>query len=250
MTPPPELLSVVIPAYRESARIRSSVREVLAYFDSLSIPCEVIVVDDGSDDDTPSIVSALASADPRVKSLRLPSHSGKGAAVRAGILSSRGDFLLLVDADLSIPLQEYPAFAAALSRGADFALASKQLGRRAGLVRQPLLRTLMGRIFNLAVRLLVLPGISDSQAGFKLLRGPAARTLAPELLTPGFAYDVELLALARSRRLSLRELPVRCLLSRQTSVRLLPDSLRMLRDLIAIRRRLGRISPREDSINA
>jgi dolichyl-phosphate beta-glucosyltransferase len=232
-------VSVVIPAYREAPRIGPSVRECLDYFDALGMPVEVIVADDGSDDETAAVVERESARDPRVRLVRLGMHKGKGAAVRAGIAASSGAQVLLVDADLAIPLSEYPHFAEAL-RNYDLALASKELGRRMGFVQQPFLRVVMGRIFNLAVRLLLLPGFLDTQAGFKLLRGDAARLLASECEIDGFAYDVEMLALALAHCLRAKELPIHCRLTGKTSVRVFRDSLRMLQDIWAVRRRMQR----------
>ena len=124
-------------------------------------------------------------------------HVGKGAAARRGIAVSRGAEVLVVDADLAIPLWEYPGFSRLLAEGAGVVIASKELGRRAGTVSQPRLRVLMGRVFNLAVRMLVLPGVTDSQAGFKLFGGKLARKIVGESVVDGFAFDVELLALVR-----------------------------------------------------
>jgi len=231
-------VSVVVPAYREAARIAASCAEILRFFDAAAVSCEVIVADDGSDDGTAEAAFAAAAEDARVRLVSLAPHKGKGAALRAGILASAGRLVLMIDADLAIPLEEFPAFAAA-ARSADVVIASKELGRRDGLVTQPFLRALSGRVFNLAVRLLVVPGFLDTQAGFKLFRGDVARRLASQSVVDGFAGDVELLALARRAGLAIVELPVHCRLRTRTSVRLTRDSLRMLRDLIGIRNRLA-----------
>lgn len=241
-------VSVVVPAYREAARIAESVRELLAYFEARGVTAEIVVADDGSDDETAAEAAALAAADARVRLVQLDRHRGKGAAMRAGMLASKGDAVLLIDADLAIPPSEYPAFAAALA-DADVALASKELGRRKGYVKQPLLRVLMGRIFNLVVRALILPGFLDTQAGFKLIRGAAARELAAEGKIDGFAYDVEMLALARGRRLKVVELPVHCRLTGTSSVRVFRDSVRMLEDIMAVRARM-RAKRRKESAGA
>lgn len=231
-------ISVVVPAYRESLRIAGTAAEVVSYFEEYGAACEVIVADDGSDDATAEEVERASAGDSRISLVRLPVHKGKGAAVRAGVLASRGSVVLLVDADLAIPLSEYPAFAEALRSGADIAVASKELGRRAGLVSQPLKRVLMGRVFNAVVRLLLLPGVLDTQAGFKLIGGDAARLLAGKCEVDGFAYDVEMLALARLEGLRCVELPVHCRLTGRTSVRVISDSVEMLKSIFAVRRRI------------
>lgn len=244
-----ESLTVVIPVYREAPRIAATIEQVLQFFGRTALSGEVIVVDDGSDDGTIAVVETAAAADERVKSLALPSHRGKGAAVREGLLAAAGAAVLVVDADLAIPLEEYPAFAEALRKGADIAIASKELGRRRGLVAQPFVRTAMGRIFNAVVRAIVLPGFLDTQAGFKLFKGAVAASLAADCCIDGFAYDVEILSLAVSRGYNVVELPVRCSLTGATSVRIFSDSLRMLKDLLEIRRRAGPRS-RRDNLDA
>lgn len=239
-----KVLSVVIPAFRESERIADTLRAVLSHFSELGDDLEVIVADDGSDDSTAEVALEAAAGESRVKVVRLAAHTGKGAAVRAGILESTGGRVLVVDADLAIPLEEYAALEARLEAGADVVIGSKELGRRQGRVRQPFMRTAMGRAFNLVVRALVLPGIWDTQAGFKLFRGASARETAAESRLDGFAYDVEMLALARRKGLRVVEAPVSCRPVGQTSVRVVSDSLAMLRDLVGLRRRFGRVKGR------
>jgi len=236
--PAPDV-SVVIPAYREASRIAAAAAEALAFFDCIRASCEVIVVDDGSDDSTGAEAERAASADARVRLISLDGHRGKGAAVRTGIRASRGARVLVIDADRAIPLAEFPAFARALEEGADLAVASKELGRRRGLVERRFLRTLMSRAFNLVVRALVVPGLSDTQAGFKLFRGDAARSLAGRCRLDGFTYDVELLALARLEGMKIVELPVHCRLTGGTNVRVMRDGVAMLADLVRIRGRLA-----------
>jgi len=250
MSRAPVEVSVVIPAFEEEARIRAAIAETAGYFDGRGESFEIIVADDGSSDGTAGAVRRAAEEQPFVELVSPGVHRGKGAAVRAGLSKAMGARVLVVDADLAIPLSEYPAFDEALSAGADVAIASKELGRRAGRVRQSLLRRAMGRAFNLAVRALVLPGICDTQAGFKLFRGTAARLLAGLSRVDGFAYDVELLALARIEGMKIAELPVACTTSGPTSVRVFADSHRMFIDLLGIRRRLGRPRPAKEGRRA
>lgn len=237
-------ISIVIPAYREAARIAKTLAAVSEYFTARALPFEIIVADDGSDDDTARAAGEAASEIGGVRVVSLGQHRGKGAAVRAGILATGGEYVLLSDADLAIPLSLYEDLSAALDDGSDVAIASKELGRRGGIVDQSRLRVLMGRVFNLAVRAVVLGGILDTQAGFKLFRGDLARDLASRSRIDSFAYDVELLALAVKAGRTVVEIPALCRLTGSTSVRVLSDSVGMLLDLVAIRLRLGRVKVR------
>ncbi len=228
-----------MPAFREASGIAASILKVLTHFGDIGDALEVIVADDGSDDGTPEAAEALG--DERVRVVRLDHHRGKGAAVRLGILEAAGAKVLVVDADLAIPLDVYGSLDERLRDGADVVIGSKELGRRSGKVTRPLMRTLMGRAFNLAVRAIVLPGILDTQAGFKLYRAHAAREVARESRLDGFTYDVEMLALARMKGFRVQEVAVDCLQGAHTSVRALIDSIRMLADLARLRRRLGKV---------
>lgn len=240
MNAPSPDLSVVIPVFREADCIEKTLSEIAEHFDGAALDLETVVADDGSDDGTAEVAEKAAESDERVKVVRLDVHRGKGAAVRQGILASRGRLVLVTDADLSIPLSQYAGLRDALESGADIAIGSKELGRRNGFVVQPFLRTLMGRVFNLAVRALVIRGVLDTQAGFKLLRGDAARALAARCVLDGFACDVELLARAQRGGLTIREVPVHCRRSSSTSVRLVADSIAMVRDLFTVRRIMRR----------
>ncbi|MCL4223312.1 MAG: glycosyltransferase family 2 protein [Myxococcales bacterium] len=229
-------LSLVIPAYNEAARIGPTLARVTAFLDARAERYEVIVVDDGSRDATRDVVTAIARERPRVRLLPLPANAGKGAAVRAGVLASRGRDVLFSDADLSTPIEELERLEAALRAGADVAIGSRAVP---GDVHreQPLLRRLQGRGFHLVVRALgfrAVAAIRDTQCGFKLFRGPVARALFGELTLAGFAFDVELLELAHDR-FRIAEVPVAWTHADGSKVRPGVDALRMLRDLTRIR---------------
>ena len=234
-------LSVVIPAFNEAGRIGATIEEVTATFAHMGRALEIIVVDDGSLDNTAEVVREKAKKHAWVRLESAGAHVGKGAAARRGIAVSKGAEVLVVDADLAIPLWEYPGFSRLLAQGAGVVIASKELGRRAGTVSQPRLRVLMGRVFNLAVRMLVLPGVTDSQAGFKLFGGKLAREIIRESVVDGFAFDVELLALVRLAGWEVAERAVSCNSGGHSSVRVLADSVKMLLEILSIRRRLGRV---------
>ena len=235
-------LSIVIPAYNEAARIGPTLDATRAWLDEHALAAEVIVVDDGSDDDTPRIALDQAAADRRVRLLRLGTNRGKGAAVRAGVLDSHGDRVLFMDADLATPLDEILHLTRALDDGADIAIASRALPESRILTRQHVLRETMGKTFNLMVRTLASVDFHDTQCGFKLFSRRAADALFREARIDRFAFDVELLLLARGR-FRVVEVPVAWRHVEQSKVSPIRDAARMAWDLarlrveIALRRR-------------
>ncbi len=191
-------LSVVIPALDEAARLPSTIRSIdgfLAVSPDL-LPAEIVVVDDGSTDDTLGQIQKISLSDRvSLRTFRHPQNRGKGAAVRTGFSHSTGASVLLCDADLATPIEEIRGLAA-LSRPDTVVIGSRAVNR--ALIRnpQPRYRDFMGRGFNLLVRALVLPGVRDTQCGFKLFPGSTAHAMSSVQRLDGFAYDVELLALA------------------------------------------------------
>ncbi len=233
-------LSIVIPAYNEEARIGGALTATRNYLDRRGLACEVIVVDDGSTDRTRKIVEEHAIADPRVKMIRLQPNRGKGAAVRAGMLASRGQRALFMDADLATPLEELEKLEQALDGGAAIAIGSRALDRTKVLVRQHPLREAMGRSFNLLVRGLgALDSIPDTQCGFKLFSRRAVEVLFREATIDRFAFDVELLVLARGR-FAIAQVPVAWRHVDQSKVSPVRDAMRMAWDLIKLRMRRSR----------
>jgi dolichyl-phosphate beta-glucosyltransferase len=228
----PPWMTVVIPAFNEERRLPLTLAAVVAYFRERGVPFEVLVADDGSADGT-ACLAAGAGAEVRV--LRLP-HRGKGAAVRAGVLASGGDLVLMTDADLSTPITELDRLVAALARS-DVAIGSRNVDGARVAVPQGLGRRVMGRAFNLLVRALLLPGLRDTQCGVKLYRREAALAVFDRCRTDGFAFDVEALALARRLGYQVAEVPVEWRNSPDSRVRPLIDVPRMFLELLAIRRR-------------
>jgi dolichyl-phosphate beta-glucosyltransferase len=225
-------ISVVIPAYEEAARLGASLERVLAYLEARGDDFEVLVVDDGSRDATAAAAEAFAARGVRV--LRLPENRGKGAALRTGVLASRGRRVLLTDADLSTPIADLERLEPHLA-AAPVVIGSRAVDGSELELRQPLYRELMGKTFNKLVQLLALRGLSDTQCGFKLLDGELARDLFADLTVDRFAYDVELLWLARRRGHRVAEVGVRWSNSPQSRVSPLRDSLQMLGDLVTMR---------------
>lgn len=200
-------LSVVVPAYNESARIGASIVNIMTYLRSQPISYEVIVVDDGSDDDTLAVLRQLAKDWRRLQVVNIP-HGGKGAAVRAGMLLARGELRLLCDADLSTPIAEVRRLREELiSARADIAIASRALPQSRVLVPAPKRRVLMGKAYNRLVRALLLPDLRDTQCGFKLFTDSAAVLCFAGLSCQGFGFDVEALSVAHRHGLGIVEVP-------------------------------------------
>ncbi|MBI4888582.1 MAG: glycosyltransferase family 2 protein [Acidobacteria bacterium] len=199
----PPYLSLVIPAFNESGRLLTTLQRCIARLDECVPSWEILVVDDGSRDSTRDIAMEVAGRDGRVR-LIPAAHGGKGAAVRRGMLAARGRWRFFADADLSMDLSQLPDFLAA---GADIAIASRE-AKGAQRIGEPLSRHLLGRLFNLTVRLVALPGIRDTQCGYKLFSDRAVQQLFAAARIDGFAFDVEILFLARRAGFQIREVPV------------------------------------------
>lgn len=240
MTEPVLDLSLVIPAYNEEGRLPPSLQLVRRDLEQGPRSYEVLVVDDGSRDRTAELVEAAREDWPQLKLIHLPSNGGKGAAVRAGMLAAEGRLRLFSDADLSTPLTELAKLAAALAEGAEVAIGSRALPGSTIELHQPFPRELMGKTYNQFLRRLVLPGIHDSQCGFKLFTARAARVCFGPLRNPGFGFDAEVLVRARLQGMRITEVPVIWRDASGTRVSSLRDGGRMLADLLALRHNLGR----------
>jgi dolichyl-phosphate beta-glucosyltransferase len=228
-------LSVVVPAFNEAGRIGPTLDRLAGFAARLPGGAEILIVDDGSSDATSSFAELPEyRAAPWLRFLRLESNQGKGAALRAGVAASTGAEVLLCDADLSTPIEEYERLRPYLAR-AEVVLGSRGVADSKIGRRQPRYRELMGRMFNLVVRTIAVGGIRDTQCGFKLLRGDVARSLFADLRIDRFAYDVELIWLARRRGFAVVEVGVVWVDSPASSVHALRDSARMLADIVRIR---------------
>ena len=229
----PVRLSVVIPAFNEAGRIRQTLEELLAHVYTSVPDFEIRVVDDGSDDDTPDIVESVARAQPRVVLQREP-HRGKGWAVRAGLLAATGELRFMCDADLSMPLSELPRFLAMVPAQCDIAIGSRE-GIGSNRVGEPAYRHAMGRAFSTLVKAIVLPGINDTQCGFKLFTSNAVEAVFPMTTIAGWAFDVEVLSIARLRGITVKEIPIEWHYRQDSKVSVVRDPIRMFRDLCTIR---------------
>ncbi len=225
----------MIPAYNESARLGATLEKVLAYAHAQGWNAEVIVVDDGSRDDTAIIVRAFAAADPMVRLVENPGNRGKGYSVRNGMLNSRGQIALFSDADLSSPIEEAAKLFQALEDGADIAIGSRWLRAEAQTQRQPLHRQLFGRIFNLALRLTLGLHFADTQCGFKAFKQPAVQAIFPRQRIEGWGFDPEVLFLARKFKFKVKEVSVAWAHREGTSINPLVDGLRMVVEMLHIR---------------
>lgn len=227
-------MSVVIPAFNEGRIVTDSLTSIVLHLESRNAAFEVLVVDDGSTDDTASRVEAYPS--PHVRLLRQPQNRGKGAALRAGVLAASHDYVLLCDADLAAPIEEVERLFAA-SDGASVVLGSRY-GEGADVERS-LLRRFLSRSFNMFVHSAGLcRGIRDTQCGFKLLRLSEAQSLFRSLEIDGFSFDVELVELALHRGLEVVEVGVRWRDAGESSVRPVRDARRVFSDILAVRQRM------------
>jgi len=229
------LLSVIIPAYNEENRLPATLKEIGSYLDQGKTDYEIIVVDDGSKDKTTLKVKEIKNNNGRVQLLQNEKNRGKGFSVRKGILAAQGEYILFYDADGSTPISELEKLLEKLRAGYDIAIGSRGLKESQIRVRQPLYREYMGKIFNRLVRLLTVPGIADTQCGFKCFRRETARELFTLQKIKRFSFDVEILYLAQKGGYKIVEVPVVWMNSPVSRVGLIKDSLRMLFDLFRIR---------------
>ena len=231
--PEPEI-SVVIPAYNEARAIQKALRTVAGYFRSRGLAGEMIVVDDGSNDATAALARASDTAGVPVEVLVNETNRGKGYAVRRGILAARGRYVGFVDADMSTPIEELDRVREALEAGADVVIGSRGM-REAQIDRhQRWWRERAGKLFGWVVRAVVLPGIRDSQCGFKFFTHAAAREIFPRQTLSGWAFDVEVLYLARRIGYEIVQLPVHWTNDPESKVRMLRDGLKMGLDILRI----------------
>ena len=227
--------SIVIPAYNESARLGASLERVLAYVRSAGWDAEVIVVNDGSRDNTAEIIREFAARDPIVKLLDNPGNRGKGYSVRNGMLQAQGRIILFSDADLSAPIEEAPKLLQALEAGADIAIGSRWLRAETQTQRQPLHRQLFGRVFNLLLRMSLGLQFADTQCGFKAFKRAAAQAIFPLQKIERWGFDPEILFLARKMGLRVDEVPVAWGHSGGARINPVVDGAKMFQEMLRVR---------------
>ncbi len=231
---PSPFLTIIIPAYNEERRLPTTLPLVVDFAEKQAYPVEVIVVDNASTDRTAEIVRAVMAEHPIVSLLYQPIR-GKGAAVRKGMLEGRGEYLFICDADLSMPIDQVSRFMPPVLWDYDVAIASRE-APGARRFNEPWHRHLMGRVFNWIVRLLALPGIQDSQCGFKCFRREVARDIFSVQVLDGWAFDVEVLYIARRRGYRIVEVPIDWYYGPGSRVNPLRDSWNMFWEVVHIRR--------------
>lgn len=227
-----DLISFVIPVYNEEERIALTLEKVWNYFQKQNYNFEIIVVDDGSTDTT---LEKLHSFSNQIQIISYKPNRGKGAAVRTGMLSSKGKYKFFSDADLSTPIYEIEKLLEKLLAGADICIGSRAIDPSLIRKHQPFYREFMGKTFNKFVQMLVLKGIDDTQCGFKGFTNTAAEIVFSHSKINGFSFDVEILFLARKAGLKIEEVPVEWYNDRRTKVNPLKDSINMFLELIKIK---------------
>jgi len=227
--------SIVIPAYNEGQRLAPTLERVLAYVHAQGWDAEVIVVNDGSSDNTAGIVREFAAKSPLLRLVENPGNRGKGFAVRNGMLNARGEIIVFSDADLSSPIEEMPKLLQALAAGADIAIGSRWLRPELQTHRQSLHRQLFGRIFNGLNRIILGLRFKDTQCGFKAFTRKAAQTILPMQQIERWGFDPEILFLARKFGFRVDEIAVRWAHVGGTRINPLMDGARMFQEMVRIR---------------
>ena len=228
-------LSIVIPCFNEEQRLPRTIELIEQYLARVGTSYELILVDDGSFDGTRQIMDAAAERNRSVRLEALPQNRGKGRALAEGVAAASGAEVLVTDADLSTPIEEIDKLRAELSKGAGVAIASRAVKGSRVEVSQPVYRVLMGKAFNLLVQAVLLPGIWDTQCGFKLFRADVAKDAFGALTTDGFGFDPEVLFRAKKRGVRIAEVPVVWRNSAPTKVSPIKSSLDMFKHVVRIR---------------
>jgi dolichyl-phosphate beta-glucosyltransferase len=227
--------SIVIPAYNEGARLGATLEKVLGYVRAQGWSAEVIVVNDGSRDNTADLVRGFAAKDGALRLLENPGNRGKGYSVRNGMLNAKGEIVVFSDADLSSPIEEMTKLLAALAAGADIAIGSRWLRAELQTQRQSPLRQLFGRVFNLLLRIILGLKFKDTQCGFKAFTRRAAQAIFPLQRIERWGFDPEILFLARKFGFRVEEVPVLWGHSGETRINPLLDGARMFQEMLRVR---------------
>ena len=234
-------LSIIIPAYNEAQRLPPTLERVASFLATLPLRSEIIVVDDGSKDDTCGVVERAMTRTPALRLVRQTPNRGKGAAVRAGMLAARGQIRVMCDADCSMPPEQLPRLLAPITAcAAEISIGSRYAEGARTDVRQPLYRVLWSRLCNKVIQRSLVPGVRDTQCGFKAFTAEAARDLFGRARIDGWAFDLEILALARRRGFSIAEVGVEWKDDGRSRVNPLKDMYKVVREALTIRKNLRR----------
>ena len=229
-------LSIIVPAYNEEARLPPTLERLHAFLSQQPMRYEIVVVDDGSKDNTCAVVEAHAKRIPHLRLVRQLPNKGKGAAVRMGMLAARGQIRVMCDADCSMPPEQLPRLLAPIiACKAQIAIGSRYAEGAKTDIKQPFYRVLWSRLANKVIQRSLVPGIRDTQCGFKLFDGAAAHELFRVARVDRFAWDVEILYLARRRGMAIAEVPVLWFNSPESKVRVVRDAIQTLWDVARIR---------------
>ena len=227
--------SIVIPAYNESQRITRTLDTMLAYIAEQKWVAEIVVINDGSRDNTAEIVRSYMRNHPIVRLVENPGNRGKGYSVRHGMMEARGDVLLLSDADMSSPITEAPKLFTAIEQGADVAMGSRWLQKETQTRRQPFYRQVSGRIFNLMLRVVLGLRYKDTQCGFKAFTRHAAESIFPPQKIDRWGFDPEVLFLAQKFHFRIAEVPVAWANDERSKINPLTDGFRMMWEMLRVR---------------
>jgi dolichyl-phosphate beta-glucosyltransferase len=228
-------LSLIVPVYNEAGRLEAPLAAVVQYLNQNFQRWEILYVDDGSTDTTFEILQKAAVQYPELKTLRSPTNEGKGAAIRKGFGQAQGDILVFSDADFSTPIEECTRLLQLLRSGHDVVIGSRGLPDSKVEVHQSWIRESMGKIFNFFIQSLLPLDFQDTQCGFKMFCKDAASILLPRMTIRGFAFDVELLVIAKLQGMKVAEIPVTWRNVKESKVHPIRSSLQMLKDLLKIR---------------
>jgi dolichyl-phosphate beta-glucosyltransferase len=231
---PSFFLSIIIPAYNEETRLPNTLPQVANFLAAQDYKAEVVVVDDGSIDRTAEIVEQMTKQYPCIRLVRA-THGGKGHAVKMGMLQVESEYAFLCDADLAMPITELPKFLPPVQNGYQIAIGSRE-GKEAVRHNEPFYRHLMGRVFNWLVKILAIPGFEDTQCGFKCFHHSVRRDLFSNQTISGFGFDVEVLYIAKKRGYRIVEVPIHWYYQTESKVHPVRDTLRMVRDIMMVRR--------------
>lgn len=238
-------LSVVVPAYNEARRLPANLQKIMEFLRQQSYTYEVIVVDDGSTDDTVALSQQAVANDPNARVIENP-HYGKGYTVRTGMLEAKGEVIVFTDADLAVPIDAVNTLIPFFTQGYDVVFGSREGGGHQQRVGEPTIRHIMGRVFNTLVQLFAIRGVEDTQCGFKALTYDATQDLFPRLLIHDGSqgpitvpmvtgFDVELLFLANKLGYKMKEVPVTWYYGKESKVNNIRDSYLLLKDVLTVR---------------